>query len=183
MRPLASVIIACAIALSLGSCSDEKPPPVPPTTATTPANPDATPPPMPVRAQEDSRQGVTDFVKYYLDVFNYANHSGDTEELGRLSSPSCSACESYIEAIESLYGGGGAIEGGERTFDAAEVRFLGPDEESLVTADVAISAGTLRKSSKEQPRAIGASSMRLTFGVSGSGGERQVTRIFQGGVE
>ena len=119
-------------------------------------------------------------MSYYLKVLSWAHITRDTEGLSRLSSPSCSACQSYVSAIQDMEESGAKITGGLRSFDGAEVRFVGAQAESLVTADVQIGPGTRLDSDESVPSTIPASRMRLTFGVTGTGGDRVISRIFRG---
>ncbi|WP_429726102.1 DUF6318 family protein [Aeromicrobium duanguangcaii] len=179
MRILATAVVA-SLALSLGACSDDDPRPADPTSAAT-TSPTVSPPPsQPTSSMADSRQGVTDFVSYYLRVLSHAHLTGDTDELGRLSDASCSACQSYISAIDELAEDGGTITGGTRTFDGAEVRYSGPGGESLLTINVKIGSGTRQATPASEKTRVAASRMRLTFGVKGSGTDRRISRIFQG---
>jgi len=174
MRSL--VLAACAGLLLVSGCSEGEAKPTPSPSVTTATSPPSPPP----RAFDDSRQGATDFVSHYLRVLAYANRTGEVAELEELSAASCEACRSYIEAIEQLAEAGGAITGGERTFEGAIVRYAGPDSESLVTADVRIASGTKRDSTDAAEVSIEATTMRLTFGLIGRGQDRQVSRIFPG---
>lgn len=183
MRSLVVGACAAVLAFGVGSCGGDEPDPTKPTTAATtttvsaPLLPLPTPPPG---AANDSPQGVTDFVSHYLRVLSWAHIRLDTDELSRLSSPSCSACQSYISAIRDMAADGKSVTGGERSFVGADVRYRGPEEESLVTANVQIGAGTRKDSPSSRTEKIDASTMRLTFGVSGTAADRVINRIFQG---
>ncbi|GAA2090542.1 hypothetical protein IDH50_14950 [Aeromicrobium tamlense] len=176
MRLVTSAVMA-TLALTLSACGgDDPPPPEPSTTATTVTEP---PPTVPPRAGDDSPQGVTDFVSYYLKVLSYAHWTGQTAELSRLSDPGCDACQSYITAIQDLAEAGGQITGGARTFQGAKGGYV-RDGESLVTIDMKIAEGTRREDRSSEPESVSASEMRLTFGVTGSADGRRVTAIYRG---
>ncbi|MFO6453882.1 MULTISPECIES: DUF6318 family protein [unclassified Aeromicrobium] len=182
MRLVTSAVLA-TLALTLSACGgDDPPPPEPTTTATTPASVTEAPPALPPRAGDDSAQGVTDFVSYYLKVLSYAHRTGETGELTKLSDPACDACQSYITAIQDLAKAGGAITGGARTFEGAKGGYV-RDGESLVTIDMKIAEGTHREDRSSEPESIAASEMRLTFGVTGSADGRRVTAIYRGDAE
>ncbi|MET1134197.1 MAG: DUF6318 family protein, partial [Aeromicrobium sp.] len=75
-------ILTCAfaatLALTLSACGEDDPPPPDPTTAaTTPANPDATLPPMPAVAKEFTPNGAATFVRHYVSVLSFASQTGD----------------------------------------------------------------------------------------------------------
>ncbi|MTB87381.1 hypothetical protein H9L21_06510 [Aeromicrobium senzhongii] len=180
MRILATAVVA-SLALSLGACSEDEPRDRPDASSEATVRPPSSPPPArPVGMTADSPQGVTDFVSYYLKVLSYAHLTGNTEELGRLSDVSCSACQSYVSAIDELAKDGGTITGGTRTFSGAKVRYSSSGGESLLTINVKIGSGTRQATPASEKVRIAASEMRLTFGVKGTGGDRRISRIFQG---
>lgn len=181
MRPKVLAVFA-ALALGLSACSDKAPRPEPTSLATTPTTSPAASArlPMPASATKNSPQGVTDFVSYYLRVLSEAYRSGDSSQLKSLSAPACSACASYVSGIDDLRSEGGQIEGGDRTFEGGDVVYLGRSTESLVTADVMIGPGSRRDTARSEPVRISGSTMRLSFGVTGDGRDRQISRIFQG---
>ena len=80
---------------------------------------------MPAEAGENSDAGARAFVTYYIDVFNFAESSGDTTRLASLATSHCAACSGYVDAIDTAYEGGGRIEGGELTL--GELRDLPAD--------------------------------------------------------
>lgn len=182
MRLLAFALLA--ITLSLGACSPDDPPPAAPTSApTTAANPDATLAPMPDVATEDSHSGVTQFLKYYLDVLSFASETGNVTELVRLSAASCDACTSYVAAIEDIYRSGGSITGGDRSFKEAEIRYAGQNSESFATATIHVGRSEQRGASGTIEKRTKSSATTLTFGIVGPAAERQISRISQGAFE
>lgn len=178
MRSLVGGLCAAALVLGLSGCSEKAPAPVEPTSSAT-ARP-STVPTMPPKAGDASHRGLTRFIEYYLDVLSDAFESGETATLEALSADSCSTCQSFVDAIAQVYDAGGSVRGGRRTFEGADVRFLGPDAESFVSTDVTIAAATKRDFRESPPSKTNAGIMRLTFVVRGVGDERQVVAIFKG---
>lgn len=88
-----------------------------PTTSvpTTTSTPTPTGPVEPPEAALNSDSGAKAFVTYYIDVFNFAEASGDTTLLASLATDHCAACSGYVRAINKAYDGGGRIEGGQLT--------------------------------------------------------------------
>lgn len=177
MRVLTSVL---AITLMLSACTkDDPPPPNPTTAATTAANPDATLPPMPAVAKEDSHRGVSNFVRHYLDVLNYAALTGDTQEMETLSAPDCTSCWSYIDLFAKTYGAGGYFKGGRWSVGGADVRYMSPERSSYVTATVRIAPGSQKLSAEAVETETGSKRNVLTFSVTPSQ-PRQIAEIRKG---
>lgn len=82
------------------------------TTASPSSSPGPTPPTLPATAIRRTDRGAEAFVHYFLDVLNFAQRSGDTAELRRISSAACAGCRGYVDAIQSTYSSGGRVEGG-----------------------------------------------------------------------
>ncbi len=119
LRTLSAVALVAALALS--SCSDEPEPKVAPepspsaspAAASPSSSPSATtPPPMPVAARDNSESGGVAFVRYFWDVANWTQSTGDTKHLRFLMSSHCAGCQAALEAIEDVHQSGGTIEGG-----------------------------------------------------------------------
>ncbi len=67
---------------------------------------------MPEEAKEDSKEGAKRFVKYYVEVLNLAQATGEIQTLSKLSSADCVACQRTIRSLETLYAKGGQLTGG-----------------------------------------------------------------------
>jgi hypothetical protein len=72
-------------------------------------------PALPTRAQSETPAGAEAFVRYFIEVLNYAQKTGDTARLRQVSTSRCAACEGYVEAIERAYSTGGRVKGGALT--------------------------------------------------------------------
>lgn len=108
--------------LLVAGCTDDDPKPKfeppssdAPTSATHSSTATTVPPQpeLPAAAQKRSDAGAEAFVRYWLDVVNFAQLTGDTSELGALNDVRCSGCRGIVKAIDSAYQSGGRIEGGE----------------------------------------------------------------------
>ncbi|NYD43268.1 DUF6318 family protein [Nocardioides panaciterrulae] len=113
------LLLACA----LGGCSSQDPvPKVAPASgmsesASASASASATPsgpvkPVMPAAAKKHTAAGAEAFVRFYWEMADYAQATGDTSGLSHLGSPGCKACHGGIRAIDVLYEQGGRIRGG-----------------------------------------------------------------------
>ncbi|WP_269302487.1 DUF6318 family protein [Aeromicrobium sp. HA] len=185
MRLVTSAVMA-TLALTLSACGgDDPPPPEPTTTATTPANPDATLPPMPEVAKEFTPSGVSTFTRHFVDVMGYAAATGDLQELQRLSDPQCEGCARYVEFFKDTYESGGFIRQTWSAPSGSEVRFdkrRQPEAESFVTTDLKISAGEFRESKQASTEATSESSDTVTFGLRFDDGWT-VTQFWEGKYE
>ncbi|MBC9225341.1 hypothetical protein GL325_03305 [Aeromicrobium sp. 636] len=179
MRILATAVVA-SLALSLGACSEDDPRPADPTSAaTTPANPDATLPPMPAGARDATPGGVTKFVHHYVAVLNYSALTGDVREMETLSGPACESCMNYIDLFRKTYEDGGHFRGGAWSFDGAKVRFTTAKEPGYVTAIVRIAPGEQKLTDGAPETETGAKESVLTFEVTPSD-PRQIAEILKG---
>src|SRR5689334_1786838 len=91
-----------------GNTGTADPPPATPTTTTT-TTPTPTPtqpvaPVMPQAAKAHTKAGAKAFVRYFWQVVNYAQATGDTAAVADLAdSKSCSQCNAGIKGIDDVY--------------------------------------------------------------------------------
>lgn len=106
MGMLRHMMFAALLAAELAGCSSEAASPEPirsPSLMTTPpASPVHTVPAMPGEAKTHTPAGAKAFVIYYVKVIDYAQLTLNTSLLEKLSSPSCSGCQSGISSLKSL---------------------------------------------------------------------------------
>lgn len=116
------LVLAGALCAALTGCvggSDAQPtPPATPTPSPT-SSPSPTPPAGPTLppAPEPAtgKKGAKAFVRYYWDVVNYAQATGDTEVLKTLGVDECDSCNVGIETIENNTVQGAVVTGGHLT--------------------------------------------------------------------
>ena len=109
------------LAACSGSADPSAPPPAPPpssptatSTAPTPSSsPTPTLPAMPEAAKAHTKAGAKAFVKYFWDVVNYAQATGDTAAITPTILPGCHACEAGVASIRRVYDAGGRMRGGD----------------------------------------------------------------------
>lgn len=129
-------------ALALGACSGDDPEPKladPSPSASLPSSPSTTAvsgpvePTMPAEARGTDAAAAEAFVKFYWEMVNYAQATGDTSGLRGLSS-GCRPCDSGAAFIESVYGNGGQLTGGVGRVDHTNVGVLQgqPDKRTVV---------------------------------------------------
>ncbi|GAB2990560.1 DUF6318 family protein [Nocardioides montaniterrae] len=121
-------ILVAAALLTLTACgSDPAPPPASPSSSSTspsPTNTAPVEPQMPGAATVDSKAGAIAFAKYYWQVVNYAQATGDTKYLSVLQHGSCRACTAGRKWIDSVYRAGGKISGGRYRLLSASAQKL-----------------------------------------------------------
>ena len=96
MRTTTAVVVALLVLL--GACQQPEVLEPEPSASAAPSTSPA--PTMPAQAREDSDEGAVAFVAHWIETFNYAARSGDTESLREMSED-CQACASYAETIEA----------------------------------------------------------------------------------
>ena len=125
------VAALCVVSvLALGACSGGDPQPkIADPTPTLPTSPSTTAvsgpaaPTMPAAARGADAAAAEAFVRFYWDMVNYAQVTGDVEGLKRLASR-CGTCDAAVDYIVDIYDRGGRIEGGEGTFRNLRASFL-----------------------------------------------------------
>jgi hypothetical protein len=124
--------LSCLSVLVLGACSEDDPKPrlAPAPSGSDSPKASASPssvaePTMPTVASDDSEAGAEAFVRYWIEMVNYAQRTGDTSGFEELNDIRCAGCRGMVDAIDSAYSAGGHIEGG--TLRAGRLRGLPVD--------------------------------------------------------
>jgi hypothetical protein len=81
-----------------------------------------TAPVEPAEASANTKAGAIAFVKYYVELINHAQATGDTAALAAAEDPRCGACASGRKYLTSVYTRGGRIRGG--TFESRVVQAI-----------------------------------------------------------
>lgn len=125
MRALTTALTALGVLLlaGCGGNPEASPPPTPSATASPSASPSAEPPEMPAAAKVDGRRGTEAFVRYYVELINFAGSSGQTRPLLQSSADDCVKCRDLASGIDEIYASGGRIVGGGWT--VADLRHYG----------------------------------------------------------
>jgi len=139
------------------------PPPPPPPRA--PTTPPPTAPPLPATATQDTPAGAQSFARYYIEVLDYASHTGDVQSLRRLGN--CETCLAQADGIEKSFKSGGHVEGGEiRIINTESVRLLRGAALVNITYDQATGKSIARNGKTENSRALRSEIFALTLGWS-----------------
>ena len=145
----ALVVVLCFGLASCGSGSAEPDASAKPSASPTPT---ATPPTKPAGLDESTPEGAAAFVYYWIDVFNYANTSGDLSELKLISGFECGACTTAIDMIAETSEAGGHVSGNE--WLARNIQIQPEGDSFFVTAEIVSDAGVLVESSGASPKRI-----------------------------
>jgi hypothetical protein len=105
--------------LALGACSGDDPQPkIADPTPTLPSSPSTTAvsgplePTMPAAARGTDAAAAEAFVKYYWEMVNYAQATGDLGGLESITDQSCTACQAGLESLRRIIADHGQITGG-----------------------------------------------------------------------
>lgn len=142
------------------------------------SNPVAEPPNPPGAARKNTLAGAEAFVRYYIDLLNYASDSGDTRSLRAQADPSCGGCNDYANLYEKTYRSGGFFEAGDWV---PQPQVLKQDFEKAVRLVVTVDTkpGRYKKRSTVPTREYGKNQYSLTFVLSRDSG-RWLVREFDG---
>jgi hypothetical protein len=110
---LSLVGVVTALVVLAGCGGDPKAEPSPsPSTPTVSTSPSPTAPVMPAAAAENTKAGAIAFVRYYIELINHAQATGDVGPLEAAESSDCRSCQRASKAVTDIYLSGGHIEGG-----------------------------------------------------------------------
>jgi hypothetical protein len=114
-----AVIPAVVLLLALAGCGGDPkadPSPSPSSPSTSPVSTTPSAPVLPEEAKADTKAGAIAFVKYYVELINHAQATGDVDVLAAVEDPGCESCSKGRTVLEEIYKAGGTIHGGELTF-------------------------------------------------------------------
>jgi hypothetical protein len=86
-------------------CSDDPEPRFEPSPSPTESTSSAAPEPKAWEVKSEA--GAVAFAKHWIDVFNEAASTGETDELAAMTGPACQTCRNFVDLIEDIYGDGG----------------------------------------------------------------------------
>src|SRR4051812_44399939 len=127
---------AVVLVLALAGCgADPKadPSPSPSTTTASPVSTTPAPPVLPEAAKANTKAGAIAFVKYYVELINHAQATGDVGPLAAVEDPGCESCAKGRAYISRIYGGGGHVSGGSWLVSRATAQRSGENWAVTVT--------------------------------------------------
>jgi len=133
MGMLRQTAIAALLAVGLVGCGSEAAPPAATRTSGStdaPAHstsPTPTSPVAPAAAKTHTTRGAKAFVRYYMEVITYAEHTLDTRPLEAASLRSCDGCWAGIEGLHKIAKQRGVISGGGVSASGFTTGPIGPD--------------------------------------------------------
>jgi hypothetical protein len=137
MTRLRWATVLTTLTLALAACADDDPEPrddpTPTVSTSTSPTPDPTPtgpvePTLPPEAHSDNAAGAIAFVKFYWDMADFAQLTGDVDGLMPLATPECKACEGGIQAIQDAYDDGAVMRGGTTTLSRFRTTRVGAQD-------------------------------------------------------
>ncbi|NYG57377.1 hypothetical protein BJ980_000300 [Nocardioides daedukensis] len=120
-----------------------------------------------------------EIVEAWVEAYDEATTSGDTNRLRTLSAKSCTTCDNVAMSIEKVYSSGGWIKqsGGATQVQTTTVR-PGPNKKKrMVTAQLAFTKGTTKQDSSSQAEVFAAADYEWDFYLAVVSGRWQVTDI------
>ena len=172
---------ALLVPLALAGCAEDDPQPkLPSASATSPtttasATPDApVEPTLPPEAQGKDEAAAEAFVRYFYDLINYAQVTGDVRAIKRVSFPSCDACANGAKFVHDIYAEGGFIDGASYTVSEVLVDLVTNSrgvQTFNATVRTANDAFTQRESANDEPVAYAADTdvILMSLGRDASG--------------
>jgi hypothetical protein len=148
--------MACLVVLA-GCGGDPKAEPSPsPSTAPVSTTPSPTAPVMPAAASENTKAGAIAFVRYYIELINHAQATGDVGRLQAVEDASCKSCTNGRKYLATIYGAGGHISGGAWTVQSATAQRSGDNwavtvKGSFAPSDVFATPGAQAKHARGGP--------------------------------
>ena len=188
---VARLAIAAALCCTAAACSAEagprtapsptaSPSPLPTTSPTTEPTTDPTQPvepTLPAAAKASTRAGAEAFVRYYIQLVNYAGRTGDTAEMKRRAA-GCTSCTNLAGAFQETY-----AQGGEYTTQGWQIQsqFTTPDSRGNWVSLLEVRQARIvwvRKAGAE-PERFPAKRLNLRFEIERHGGGWFVSELTQ----
>jgi hypothetical protein len=129
---------------------------------------------MPEEAKANTKAGAEAFVRYYVELINFAQATGDVGPLLDVEDVDCRSCTNVRRGVKDIYGSGGHIEGGAWQ---AQVRSASPRPDVsgwTVFTDVQYGQQTVVNGSKTT--SLGGGHSPMTFVVTSVDGHWLVLR-------
>ncbi|ABL83551.1 hypothetical protein Noca_4054 [Nocardioides sp. JS614] len=130
--------------LALGACSGDDPEPrFAPPSSSAPSSPSTTAvsgpvePTMPAAARGSDAAAAEAFVRFYWEMVNYAQATGDVEGLRSLGAEGCNACDGGVQFIRDVVKRSGEVVGGENSISHVRSAFFDDGRRITVWCDLA----------------------------------------------
>ena len=93
-------------------------------------------PVMPELAKENSKEGLEAFIRYWYEVGNYADETGDISGLATLSQNSCNACAYFLKGAQDGNRDGRWLVGGAVRIPALDIEWESGQESQRARVQV-----------------------------------------------
>lgn len=124
------------------------------------------PPGVTMNMRYDTEEGATEFVEYYLQTYNYANATHDTEQLDQISHLNCVGCDAALDAIAQLAEDGVTVSGLTTSIEAIDSVTYYPDSTIyIIDATLTDSPGELLNAAGEAIQEAEEETYTTGFGV------------------
>jgi len=160
--------------LALGACSGSDPKPKladPSPSSSAPSSPSTTAvsgpiePTMPAAARGTDAAAAEAFVKFYWEMADYAQATGDLDGLRALGTDACRACQTVLDYLAGIYDHGGSVTGGETTVTGTVATGVdgGPGASYAVRGTVANTRQVIDDPRKRKEQVFPAARVRFQF--------------------
>lgn len=187
MRRLVTVTLVVGLVVGsvlLAGCqSDDDPDPKVSPTESSSGTPTPTPtgpvePTLPAEAEGDDAAAAEAFVRFYWEMVNYAQTTGNVGTLREIASDTCAACLSGLKGIEDVHIVGGSIEGGDVSVLDARAEQITSREGRAFTVQVSTEVSPQRiLEPNKKPRRFAGGPVSFEFIVRHQGGSWSVMRL------
>lgn len=160
-RSAACLALLLGLAGGLSACGGSAEPSTMPSSSgsTTPSASPTGPvePVLPEAAKANTKAAAVAFVRYYVDLINYAQATGDVDGLRAASDPACVLCDNVADTLFDLYDRGGHLSGGDWSITNMEV-FATGDASWGSAVRVRTTAQTVTRKGQQEQHVVGARS-------------------------
>ncbi|RJU03160.1 hypothetical protein D6T65_03440 [Arthrobacter frigidicola] len=94
-------------------------------------------PTKPALADENSKEGLEAFTRYWFELFNYGYATNDWKAFSEVTDPGCGTCRNVLTAVNEHYESGGWIVGGEAEMRSFTSDFI-PNIEGSISSFVEV---------------------------------------------
>jgi hypothetical protein len=141
-----AVLASTLLMPALSACTVDQGPTTEPTPTAPPSIAADPTPALPAATAKRNAEGASAFVRYWIELLNFATATGTTVELKRFSDGRCTSCRAAAEKIELVYSRGGDIEShgwvvGDLDVSRVEGSFLLRGQVTMSPQSVRTSAG------------------------------------------
>jgi hypothetical protein len=177
LKPMVALVTVVLLGGALAGCTDSEasPPETPSSSTSAPSSPPTTAkptepvetaaevPPVPAMALKPTKAGANSFVRYYIDLVNYARKTGNSAPLLDHAA-GCQGCSNFADLYQRTYAADGYFRGAGWSVRTSIPLDYGKDYQVLAVIDVA--SGKYRESAVAQVEKMREKELQFRFVVS-----------------